>query len=144
MASQLKKFNPDSDSFSAYVEHMNIFLTDNDIKEEKSSGVSRCCIKRGWLGQTVATGSNLKWTVSVHHDRLVLWPYHSLDGGSNTAKTRSESADISPASAPNKQSLKPHPCALSHKGSIYITKSVSHRARMAWWLSVRQKPRRKR
>ena len=36
---QLQEFNPDSDSFSAYVERVNIFFTVNDIAEGKRAAV---------------------------------------------------------------------------------------------------------
>ena len=36
---QVKEFNPDTDSFSAYVERVNIFFTVNDIKADKGAAV---------------------------------------------------------------------------------------------------------
>ena len=36
---QVKEFNPDTDSFAAYVERVNIFFTVNDIKAEKRAAV---------------------------------------------------------------------------------------------------------
>ena len=36
---QLKEFHPDSDSFAAYVERVNIFFTINDIADDKRAAV---------------------------------------------------------------------------------------------------------
>ena len=37
---QLQEFNPDSDSFSGYVERVNIFFTVNDIAEGREQQCS--------------------------------------------------------------------------------------------------------
>ena len=36
---QVNEFNPNNDSFAAYIEHVNIFFTLNDIKAEKRAAV---------------------------------------------------------------------------------------------------------
>ena len=36
---QVPEFNPDTDSFAAYVERVNIFFTVNDVKTEKKAAV---------------------------------------------------------------------------------------------------------
>ena len=47
-----------------------------------------------WLGNKMVTGNNMKRTVSVHHERIALLLFQSLQGGSNTAKTCSVSTAI--------------------------------------------------